>query len=154
MCVLEGLHQPPSAGTHRLLQCQQADQQFLTVMLRSSKQDIVGQHCLLRDPRTIWAHTPSTCAGKCNHHYKANAVSTQTRILYCHHGCVWQLRGLTADMHIVLLPWLCVRSVSAHSLLHIVQVTHRLEELQWADTASYMDDDHTQFIGPARESLK
>jgi energy-coupling factor transporter ATP-binding protein EcfA2 len=30
-------------------------------------------------------------------------------------------------------------------------VTHRLEELQWADTASYMDEGRIQFSGPAKD---
>lgn len=34
------------------------------------------------------------------------------------------------------------------------QVTHRLEELQWADTASYMEHGKIQFTGPAQEVAK
>ena len=35
-------------------------------------------------------------------------------------------------------------------LLLCRQVTHRLEELQWADTASYMEHGKIQFTGPAQ----
>ena len=36
----------------------------------------------------------------------------------------------------------------------VLQVTHRLEELQWADTASYMEQGKIQFSGPAQEVAK
>lgn len=32
-----------------------------------------------------------------------------------------------------------------------LQVTHRLEELEWADTASYMDQGRIQFTGAAKD---
>ena len=35
-----------------------------------------------------------------------------------------------------------------------LQVTHRLEELQWADTASYMEQGKIQFTGPAQAVAK
>ena len=38
--------------------------------------------------------------------------------------------------------------------LPVLQVTHRLEELQWADTASYMEQGKIQFTGPAQEVAK
>ncbi|KAL3134929.1 hypothetical protein ABBQ32_007891 [Trebouxia sp. C0010 RCD-2024] len=36
----------------------------------------------------------------------------------------------------------------------VLWVTHRLEELQWADTASYMEQGKIQFTGAAREVAK
>lgn len=52
---------------------------------------------------------------------------------------------------------MCAAALSAMLRLSswlFLQVTHRLEELQWADTASYMEQGKIQFTGPAQEVAK
>lgn len=44
----------------------------------------------------------------------------------------------------------CVLLKGHTMLLLCRQVTHRLEELQWADTASYMEHGKIQFTGTAQ----
>ena len=41
-----------------------------------------------------------------------------------------------------------------YQVCNVLQVTHRLEELEWADTASYMDHGQVQFTGPAQDVAK
>ena len=49
------------------------------------------------------------------------------------------------------LSWSKCCDYCVELLQYMMQVTHRLEELQWADTASYMDEGRIQFSGPAKD---
>ena len=53
--------------------------------------------------------------------------------------------------------WLWLQPSLPCRLMHAdacLQVTHRLEELRMADSASYMADGRIQFSGPATDVLK
>lgn len=60
----------------------------------------------------------------------------------------------SADQEGVLKAVRGVVGLQGQSSVTALWVTHRLEELQWADTASYMEHGKIQFTGPAQEVAK